>query len=83
VRRADPARELAARRLIGGLTLLADSNRILLGATQLDPPALRALDAVHLATAYRIRPVLAAFVSYDQRQLEPAEALGFPIASPR
>lgn len=83
VRRADPALEPAARRLIGGVTLLADSNRVLLDAAQLEPHALRTLDAIHLATAHRIRPVLAAFVSYDERQLEAAEALGLPIASPR
>jgi hypothetical protein len=41
------------------------------------------LDAIHVATAYRLRSVLAAFVSYDTRQLEAAEALGLPIASPR
>lgn len=83
VRRADPALEPAARRLLGGVNLVADSNRVLRGATQLEPRSLRTLDAIHVATAYRIRTVLAAFVSYDQRQLEAAEALGLPIASPR
>jgi uncharacterized protein len=83
VRRADPALEPAARRLIGGVTLLADSNRVLLDATQFEPQTLRSHDAIHLATAYRIRSVLAAFVSYDLRQLEAAQALGLHVASPR
>lgn len=83
VRRADPALEPAARRLIGGVTLLADSNRVLLDATQLEPQTLRSLDAIHMATALRVRSALAAFVSYDQRQLEAAEALGLPVVSPR
>ncbi|HET9460353.1 MAG TPA: type II toxin-antitoxin system VapC family toxin [Gaiellaceae bacterium] len=83
VRRADPALEPAARRLIGGVTLLADSNRVLLDATQLEPQTLRTLDAIHVATALRVRSALAAFVSYDRRQLEAAEALGLPTASPR
>jgi len=83
VRRADPALEPAARRLIGGVTLLADSNRVLLDATQLEPQTLRTLDAMHVATALRVRSALAAFVSYDRRQLEAAEALGLPTASPR
>ncbi|HEX4745767.1 MAG TPA: type II toxin-antitoxin system VapC family toxin [Gaiellaceae bacterium] len=83
VRRADPALEPAARRLIGGVTLVADSNRVLLDAAQLEPQTLRTLDAIHVATAYRIRSVLAAFVSYDARQLAAAEALGLPVASPR
>jgi predicted nucleic acid-binding protein len=50
---------------------------------QLEPVALRALDAMHLATALRLRSQLAAFVSYDPRQLEAAEVLGLPVASPR
>lgn len=83
VRRADPALEPAARRLIGGVTLLADSNRVLLDATQLEPQTLRTLDAIHVATALRVRSALAAFVSYDRRQLEAAEAQGLPTASPR
>lgn len=83
VRRADPALEPAARRLIGGVTLLADSNRVLLDATQLEAQTLRTLDAIHVATALRVRSALAAFVSYDRRQLEAAEALGLPTASPR
>jgi predicted nucleic acid-binding protein len=83
VRRADPPREPSARRLLSRITLLVDTNRVLVGATQLEPRTLRSLDAIHVATAHRIRPVLAAFVSYDTRQLEAAEALGLPIASPR
>ncbi len=83
VRRADPALEPAATRLLGRITLLVDTNRVLVGATQLEPQALRALDAIHVTTALRVRSALAAFVSYDQRQLEAAEALGLPVASPR
>jgi uncharacterized protein len=83
VRRADPALEPAARRLLEGVTLLADGNRVLLDAAQLGPQTLRTLDAIHVAAACRIRSVLAAFVSYDSRQLEAAGARGLPVASPR
>lgn len=83
VRRADPALEPAARRLLARISLLADTNRVLVGATQLEPQTLRSLDAVHIATALRVRSALAAFVSYDRRQLAAAEALGLPVASPR
>jgi ABC-type amino acid transport system permease subunit len=41
------------------------------------------VDAIHVASAYRIRSMRAAFVSYDTRQFEAAEALGLPITSPR
>lgn len=83
VRRADPALEPAARRLLARVSLLADNNRVLVGATQLEPQTLRALDAIHVTTALRVRPALAAFVSYDRRQLAAAEILGLPTASPR
>ncbi|OOK65213.1 putative ribonuclease VapC35 [Mycobacterium kansasii] len=47
-------------------------------------PALRSLDAIHLATASIAASVaaLAAFVTYDIRQTESADALGIATASP-
>lgn len=49
-------------------------------------PALRSLDAIHLATAQLIANEsgggLTAFVTYDQRLLATAAALGLPTASP-
>lgn len=64
-------------------TPMAVLNRVHVGATQLEPQTLRALDAIHVSPALRVRPAFAAFVSYDRRQLAAAEALGLPIASPR
>ena len=83
VRRAEPRLEGEARRLLGGVALLSDTNRVLVSATQLEPHTLRSLDAIHVTTALRVRSALAAFVSYDRRQLEAALALGLPTASPR
>ncbi|MGH3574322.1 MAG: type II toxin-antitoxin system VapC family toxin [Pseudonocardiaceae bacterium] len=46
-------------------------------------PDLRSLDAIHLATAHAVfGGQLASFVSYDERLLGAAEALGLPVASP-
>jgi uncharacterized protein len=46
-------------------------------------PNLRSLDAIHLATARAVfGGQLAAFVSYDERQLDVAATLGLPIDSP-
>jgi predicted nucleic acid-binding protein len=46
-------------------------------------PHLRSLDAIHLATAQAVFGAqLSAFVTYDQRLLEAAAALGLPIKSP-
>jgi predicted nucleic acid-binding protein len=83
VRRRDAAREALAREVLRRVDLIVMSDRILMSAAMLDPVALRSLDAVHLATALRVRSSLGAFVSYDARQLEAAQALGLPTASPR
>lgn len=83
VRRAAPGLEADARWALTALALVKDSNRTLATAAEIRHPTLRALDAIHVATAYHLRPVLAAFVSYDERQLEAATALGLPVASPR
>lgn len=45
-------------------------------------PALRSLDAIHLATALELRDDVTALVSYDRRMLAAAVAQGLPIASP-
>lgn len=82
-RRRDPAAEPTARDVLSHTALVLLSDRVLYAATQLDPVTIRSLDAIHLATALRLGNALAAFVSYDQRQLEAAESLGLPTASPR
>jgi predicted nucleic acid-binding protein len=51
-------------------------------ASQLDPPALRSLDAIHLATALRIGSDLDAFVSYDTRLAQAARDHGLPVIAP-
>lgn len=79
----DPSKEPLARRVLGSLVLMGLSTRVLVTAATLDPPALRSLDALHVASAMRLGRSLGAFVSYDERQLEAAAALGLPTASPR
>ena len=49
-------------------------------------PALRSLDAVHLATADLMLAAghaLSAFVTYDKRLAEAAQHAGLPVAAPR
>lgn len=82
-RRRDPASVPTARDVLSHAALVALSDRILYAATRLQPLTLRSLDAIHLATALRLGDALTAFVSYDERQLEAAAALGLPVASPR
>jgi uncharacterized protein len=45
-------------------------------------PALRSLDAIHLATAHGIRTDLTAFVCYDKRLCESAQVAGLPVVAP-
>ena len=51
-------------------------------AGTVEPPALRTLDAVHLASAAALADDLEALVTYDRRLAEAAAALGLPTASP-
>jgi predicted nucleic acid-binding protein len=46
-----------------------------------DPPLLRSLDAMHLATAILAGP-LEAFVAYDDRLVEAARAAGISVIQP-
>jgi predicted nucleic acid-binding protein len=45
-------------------------------------PALRALDAIHLATALSMRDDLAVLIAYDRELLAAARAEGLTVASP-
>ncbi len=89
IRRAaglDP--ELGADRLMAQaeavldvLALLPLDRGLLAAAGAIDEPALRALDAIHLASAVDVAPV-DAFVTYDSRQRSVADLAGLPTAAP-
>ncbi len=51
-------------------------------AATLKPPALRTLDAIHLATALALGSEVDAFVTYDDRLAEAARSLGLPVVRP-
>lgn len=69
--------------LIDRIALLHLHTPIVRTASEISPAALRALDAIHLASALSIRDDLEAFVSYDQRQLRAARDADLPVASPQ
>lgn len=50
-------------------------------AHTVQPATVRSLDAIHLATALRVRP-LTAFVTYDKRLADAARAAGLPVDMP-
>lgn len=82
VRRRKQTAEPLARRVVAHVALIKVDDRVLKAAAQLDPPTVRSLDAIHLASALRLGDSLTAFVSYDARQLEAAASLGLPVTSP-
>lgn len=51
-------------------------------ARTVQPATVRSLDAIHLATALRIRRRLTSFVTYDKRLAEAAAAAGLSVDTP-
>jgi uncharacterized protein len=51
-------------------------------AQTVKPSTVRSLDAIHLATALRIRPHLSSFVTYDKRLADAARAAGLSVDAP-
>ena len=76
----DPATEDSARRELEEITLVAMSRDVLEHAALVSPRRLRALDAIHLATALAVEPD--EFVAYDERLLGAAAEAGLRVASP-
>jgi predicted nucleic acid-binding protein len=56
------------------------STRIL--AQTIRPSTVRSLDAIHLATALRIRPRLTSFITYDKRLADAAHTAGLTVDMP-
>ena len=78
-RRHSAARAKLALRVIAGVHLVALSRDILTSAGHLEPPALRSLDAIHLATALALGQDLARLATYDERLIEAAQAYGLEV----
>jgi len=83
VRRAGVPRLIPeARKLLAGVHLIRLDDALLDRAADLDPTELRSLDSIHLAAAASLGGDQAAVVSYDDRLLAAATALGLPTATP-
>jgi uncharacterized protein len=70
-----------AGELVDALGLLPLDRALLLAAGALSEPALRALDAIHVAAAVDLAP-LDGFVTYDERQAGAARLAGLRAMSP-
>ncbi len=69
------------RDLIEVLALRPVDRPLLIGAGALAEPALRALDAIHVASAVDLDPI-EAFVTYDERQAAAARLAGLRTMAP-
>lgn len=70
-----------AGELLDAVGLQPLERGLLLGAGALDEPALRTLDAIHVAAAISLSP-LDAFVTYDERQGAAARLAGLRTIAP-
>lgn len=81
-RRLGPEYVGRARIVFESIRFLQVTDATLEIAGALDPPSLRALDAIHVATARSIVSDLDALVTYDERMIDAARELGLPVATP-
>ena len=70
-----------AEEILDAIALLALERALLLVAGALQEPALRALDAIHVAAAAGASPI-DAFVSYEERQAAAARLAGLRTIAP-
>jgi predicted nucleic acid-binding protein len=77
-----PQRMVLVRRLLDGMTLIPADLALSDQAGMLQPPELRSLDAIHLATARSLGTRLEALVTYDQRLAGAATWWGIRVESP-
>ena len=71
-----------AREVLAAVALVDADRRILSAAAALEPPTLRTLDAIHLATALALGEELAALVTYDRLLTEAAGQAHVQVLTP-
>lgn len=72
----------ALRVLLASVVVVEFDRRVADRAAVVGPTLLRALDAIHLATALEFGEGLGAFVTYDDRLAAAARELGLPVVRP-
>jgi len=71
-----------ARRLLAHIHLIRPDDPLLAAAARLAPTSLRALDAIHLATALSLGHELGGIVVYDRRLSTAAREAGLTVWAP-
>jgi predicted nucleic acid-binding protein len=77
----EPALE-RAQNIVARCALIEVDRTVRDVAAGLDPPPLRTLDAIHLASALRVSEELSATVVYDRRLAAAARGAGLEVAAP-
>lgn len=80
--RKGPNEVVAANLLLEQLDLIPMGDAILERAAGLQPSGLRALDAIHVATALALGRECDRLVTYDHRMQEAARLHGFTVEAP-
>ena len=71
-----------ARGLLEHIHLVDLSPSIVSRAVFIEPPSIRSLDAIHLATALSLEPDLSGMVVYDKRLADAARNAGLTVFAP-
>jgi predicted nucleic acid-binding protein len=71
-----------ASEVLKGINLISIDDPILLNAATLTPAEVRALDAIHVATALSVQHDLAALITYDERMSVAAASRHIKVWSP-
>ena len=82
VMRFAPTALLHVRDVLDTVNVIQLKEKVIHHAASLQPPSLRTLDAMHLASALQIHADLTAFVAYDQRLHDAALDAGLPAVQP-
>jgi hypothetical protein len=75
--------EQAVTEALDTVSLVVPGTSTFLTAGRLRPPALRSLDALHLATALEIGHDIEGLVTYNTRMVEGARTASIAVLSPR
>lgn len=79
---ASPSQRARADAVLAGLVLVRVDEPVLAGAAALRDPDLRALDAIHLATALSLGDDPESFIAYDARLARAAAKQRLHVAHP-
>lgn len=71
-----------ARLVLAEISLIAVDDDVIRRASDLQPPTLRTLDAIHVATAQALGDDLGVLISYDSRMLGSAGIHSLPRLAP-